>query len=141
MKQKLDTSKVPEIRERLANGETAASIARDFCVPWRVIGDIKSGRTYKPVAKPRYKAFGSNNPYSKITEQQAAHAKYLHSIGKKRKEIEKLTGVPTHTVASIAAGRVWCDVKAKAPQRISPLCRLKNDMQEPDEYYRVSVLI
>jgi hypothetical protein len=69
--------------------------------------------------KGRYaSASGALNAHAKISEEQAAHIKYLRQRGLKKKAITDATGVSKHIVETIIYGRLWKHTEAKeAPCR------------------------
>lgn len=61
----------------------------------------------QPTPYPRK---GIKHPRAQITEDQVRRARLLLQCGNTHAEVEKLTGIPKHTVAHISTGRQWASV-------------------------------
>lgn len=115
----LTENQVFDIMRRLALGEPARPIARELGVHFVTISDIKCGRSWAHIAgvdgNPTVLAMQSAKPLSKMTakldERQAMAIKMRLKAGHARRDIASDFGVTVGTIAHIANGRTWGDVK------------------------------
>lgn len=93
MQRKFDNQQLADIRSRLANGETCASIARDYQVASHTIGNIKNGWNYN------FKLYEQGyDKRARVCKQDIAKMRSLHESGLPLKAIADLYGVSYSTV-------------------------------------------
>ena len=114
----LTTDQVRTIMKKLADGEPAKPIAREYNVHFVTISDIKLGRAWASLTgkdgNPTIEQMKYAKPLckhtAKLTEGMANEAKKRLSDGQSARYIAKLLGVTVGAIYHIKQGRTWKNV-------------------------------
>jgi hypothetical protein len=103
------------IMQRLAKGEPAKPLAKEFGVHFATVSDIKNGKCWtelagingNPTVHEMQTAYPQSKFTAKMTEEMAVDAKRRLKLGETAKSIARSMGLSAGAIDAIKQGRTW----------------------------------